>query len=212
MKIVILDENGKKTSRSIELDQSIFGIKPNEHVVYLTIKQYLANQRQGTHKSKERSEIIGSTKKLKKQKGSGSARYGDIKSPIFRGGGRIFGPKPRDYRFKLNKSVKLLGKKSVLSQQAIENNIKVLESIKISEPKTNLFLKLLQNLAIVNNKVLFILGELNKNIYLSSRNLKKIKVVIYSEVNTYDLINSNKIIFLENGLKKFQNMYKLNKN
>lgn len=206
MEIVVLDINGKETSKKIKLDNSIFGIKPNQHAVYLTIKQYLANQRQGTHKSKERSEITGSTRKIKKQKGSGSARYGDIKSPIFKGGGRIFGPKPRVYGFKLNKSVKRLAKKSVLSQKFLDNSLKVLEVLNFEKPKTKNFLCLLSNLGLSNKKSLFVLSDSNKNVYLSSRNLQKVKIVRLSELNSYDIINANQLVFFEDSLQKIQNI------
>lgn len=205
MEIVVFDINGQITSKKVKLDSSIFGIKPNKHAVYLSIKQYLANQRQGTHKSKERSEIRGSTKKLKKQKGSGSARYGDIKSPIFRGGGRVFGPKPRNYRFKLNKSVKQLAKKSLLSQKMLDNTLKVVELLQFDQPKTKSFINFLINLGLNNTKSLFVLGSPNVNIYLSSRNLQKVKVVTYSELNSYDIINTNYLVFFEDGLEKLQN-------
>lgn len=208
MEIKVIDINGQETSKKVNLDDKIFGIIPNNHVVYLVIKQYLANQRQGTHKSKERSEIIGSTKKLKKQKGTGGARCGDIKSPIFRGGARVFGPRPKDYRFKLNKSIKILAKKSLLSQKALENKIKVIEKLEFKEIKTKYFLDLLCKLKIDNKKSLFVLGDVNKNIYLSSRNLKKTKVLNYLELNSYDIIHSEELCFLEDGLEKFQNILK----
>lgn len=204
----VIDINGQDTSKIVKLDDTIFLIKPNKHVVYLVIKQYLANQRQGTHKSKERSEIIGSTKKIKKQKGSGSARCGDIKSPIFRGGARVFGPRPRDYRFKLNKSIKLLAKKSLLSQKVLDDRIKIIENFEFKDIKTKYFLDLLYNLQVYHVKSLFILGSQNKNIYLSSRNLRKVKVVNYLELNSYDIINSDQLFFLEDGLDKFQNILK----
>lgn len=204
MEIKVIDINGKETSKKAILDDRIFSIKPNRHVVYLVIKQYLANQRQGTHKSKERSEITGSTKKIKKQKGSGSARYGDIKSPIFRGGGRVFGPRPKDYRLKLNKSVKLLAKKSLLSQKLLDKQLNIIEKFNFELIKTKYFLDLLYKLNINDKKSLFILGEVNKIIYLSSRNLKKTKVVSCFELNSYDIINAEQLFFLEDGLEKFQ--------
>jgi large subunit ribosomal protein L4 len=204
MELVVLNTQGKETGRTVQLDASIFGIEPNEHVVYLEIKQYLAAQRQGTHKSKERSEITGSTRKLKKQKGSGSARYGDIKTPTFRGGGRVFGPKPRDYRFKLNKAVKRLAKKSVLSQQFKDNNISVLEAVNLAAPKTKDFINILNGLGLANQKALFVLAETNANFYLSSKNLQKVKVSKFDEISSYDLINAGKIIFMEGAVEKFQ--------
>ena len=204
MELVVFNTSGKETGRTVQLDEAIFGIEPNQHAVYLEVKQYLAAQRQGTHKSKERSEIAGSTKKLKKQKGSGSARYGDIKSPVFRGGGRIFGPKPRDYRFKLNKSLKRLAKKSVLSQKMRDNSIKVLEAFNFDAPKTKEFITLNNALGFEGKKSLYILPEANKNVYLSSRNLPKTKVLTYNEISSYDLIHAGEIVFLEGAIEKFQ--------
>jgi len=204
MELVVLNTQGKETGRKVTLDDSVFGVEPNKHAVYLEVKQYLAAQRQGTHKSKERSEIAGSTKKLKKQKGSGAARYGDIKNPVFRGGGRVFGPKPRDYSFKLNKSTKKLAKKSVLSQKMKDNEIKVLENFTFEAPKTKEFINVLNALEIQDKKSLFILSEQNKNVYLSSRNLPKTKVKSYNEISSYDLVNAGEIIFLEEAVEKFQ--------
>ena len=204
MELVVLNTSGKETGRKVTLDEAIFGIEPNQHAVYLEVKQYLAAQRQGTHKSKERSEIAGSTKKLKKQKGSGSARYGDIKSPVFRGGGRIFGPKPRDYRFKLNKALKRLAKKSVLSQKMRDNSIMVLESFNFDAPKTKEFMNLNTALGFEGKKALYILPEANKNVYLSSRNLPKTKVLTYNEISSYDLVHAGEIVFLEGAIEKFQ--------
>ena len=204
MELVVLNTSGKETGRKVTLDEAICGIEPNPHAVYLEVKQYLAAQRQGTHKSKERSEIAGSTKKLKKQKGSGSARYGDIKSPVFRGGGRIFGPKPRDYRFKLNKALKRLAKKSVLSQKMRDNSIMVLESFNFDAPKTKEFINLNTALGFEGKKALYILPEANKNVYLSSRNLPKTKVLTYNEISSYDLVHAGEIVFLEGAIEKFQ--------
>lgn len=204
MELVVLNTSGKETGRKIALDASIFGIEPNNHAVYLEVKQYLAAQRQGTHKSKERSEITASTKKLKKQKGSGSARYGDIKSPVFKGGGRVFGPKPRDYRFKLNRAVKRLAKKSVLSQKFRDSEIRVLEDFSFETPKTKNFINIVNALGLEGKKSLFILSGDNKNVYLSSRNLVKSKVKSFNEVSSYDLINAGEIVFLEGAVEKFQ--------
>lgn len=204
MELVVLNTSGKETGRKVTLDETVFGIEPNQHAVYLEVKQYLAAQRQGTHKAKERSEITASTKKLKKQKGSGSARYGDIKSPTFRGGGRVFGPKPRDYRFKLNKALKRLAKKSVLSQKLRDNSIKVLEAFNFETPKTKEFININNALGFEGKKSLYILDEANKNVYLSSRNLPKTKVLTYSEISSYDLINAGEIVFLEGAIEKFQ--------
>ena len=204
MELVVFNTSGKETGRSVTLDEAIFGIEPNQHAVYLEVKQYLAAQRQGTHSSKGRSEIAGSTKKLKKQKGSGSARYGDIKNPIFRGGGRMFGPKPRDYRFKLNKSLKRLAKKSVLSQKMRDNSITVLEAFNFDAPRTKEFITLHNALGHEGKKALYILPEANKNVYLSSRNLAKTKVLTYNEISSYDLVHAGEIIFLEGAIEKFQ--------
>jgi len=204
MELVVLNTSGKETGRKVTLDETVFGIEPNQHAVYLEVKQYLAAQRQGTHKAKERSEITASTKKLKKQKGSGSARYGDIKSPTFRGGGRVFGPKPRDYRFKLNKALKRLAKKSVLSQKLRDNSIKVLEAFNFETPKTKEFININNALGFEGKKSLYILDEVNKNVYLSSRNLPKTKVLTYNEISSYDLINAGEIVFLEGAIEKFQ--------
>ena len=204
MELVVLNTSGKETGRKVQLDEAIFGIEPNQHAVYLEVKQYLAAQRQGTHKSKERSEITASTRKLKKQKGSGSARYGDIKSPTFRGGGRVFGPKPRDYRFKLNKALKRLAKKSVLSQKMRDNSIKVLEAFNFEAPKTKEFITLFNALGLGGKKALFVLAETNKNVYLSSRNLPKVKVLTYNEISSYDLVNAGEVVFFEGAVEKFQ--------
>ena len=208
MELVVLNTSGKEPGRKVTLDESVFGIEPNQHAVYLEVKQYLAAQRQGTHKSKERSEITASTRKLKKQKGSGSARYGDIKSPTFKGGGRVFGPKPRDYRFKLNKALKRLAKKSVLSQKMRDNSIRVLENLSFDAPKTKEFITLLDALTLTGKKSLFVLPEANKNVYLSSRNLPKTRVLNYNEISSYDLINAGEIIFLEGAVEKFQDNLK----
>lgn len=208
MELVVLNTSGKETGRKVSFDDSIFGIEPNQHAVYLEVKQYLAAQRQGTHKSKERSEIVGSTKKLKKQKGSGSARYGDIKSPIFKGGGRVFGPKPRNYRFKLNKALKRLAKRSVLSQKMSDSSIRVLEDLSFSAPKTKEFISLLNALELNGKKTLFILPEANNNVYLSSRNLPKTSVKNYNEISSYDLVNAGDIVFLEGAVEKFQEILK----
>ena len=206
MELAVLDKAGKDTGRKVSLSEDIFGVEPNEHTVYLDVKQYLANQRQGTHKSKERNEIVGSTKKLKKQKGSGAARYGDVKSPIFRGGGRIFGPKPRFYGFKLNKKVKGVAKKSVLSSSVKENKVIVLEDLKFETPKTKEFISLLNGLDLLGKRVTLVTTENERNIYLSSRNIQKVKVVATSEVNTYDLINCNKLILSESSVKEIENI------
>jgi large subunit ribosomal protein L4 len=204
MELEVLDKNGKETGRKVTLDDTIFGVEPNQHVVYLEIKQYLAAQRQGTHKSKERSEISGSTRKLHRQKGTGGSRKGDIKNPLFRGGGRIFGPRPRNYRFKLNKALKRLAKKSVLSQKVKENNLKIVEDLKFEVPKTKDFIQVIQSLGLAGKKTLFVLGEANKFVYLSSRNLQKTKVLEYNEISSYDILKANKVVLFEGSVEKIQ--------
>tara|TARA_R110000850_G_scaffold16697_1_gene51767 strand:- start:97616 stop:98245 length:630 start_codon:yes stop_codon:yes gene_type:complete len=201
MKVAVLDINGKKTGREVNLSKDVFAIEPNNHAVYLDVKQYLANQRQGTHKSKERAEIVGSTRKIKKQKGTGTARAGNIKNPLFKGGGRVFGPRPRSYSFKLNKSLKRLARKSALSMKANDKQIFILEDINFDAPKTKNFTNLLNALGLENKKSLFVLGELNNNVYLSSRNLKGTEVVTSSELSTYKILNANSVILLEGSLE-----------
>lgn len=204
MKVAVLNIKGEETGREVSLDKSVFGIEPNEHAVYLDVKGYLANQRQGTAKTKERGEISGSTKKIKKQKGTGTARAGSIKSPILRGGGTMFGPKPRDYGFKLNRKTKVLARKSVLSSRAKEKAIQVLEDISFDAPKTKDFIELLSSLSVGGKKSLLLLSEANKNVLLSSRNLKKANVVTIDEVNTYDLINAECLILCESTLDQLK--------
>jgi large subunit ribosomal protein L4 len=204
MELSVLDINGKDTGRKVKLNSEIFGIEPNDHVVYLDVKQYLANQRQGTHKSKQRNEIAGSTRKLKKQKGTGTARAGSIKSPVFRGGGRVFGPQPRDYSFKLNKKVKRLARASALTYKAQENNILVVENFSYDSPKTKLYTQMLTNLNIADKKTLLVLAEENKNVYLSARNLKGSKVSTASNVTTYELMNASKLVLCEGALDKIE--------
>ncbi|MEE4001340.1 50S ribosomal protein L4 [Tenacibaculum sp. FZY0031] len=201
MKVAVLDITGKDTGRKVELSSEVFGIEPNDHAIYLDVKQYLANQRQGTHKSKERAEIAGSTRKIKKQKGTGTARAGSIKSPVFRGGGRIFGPRPRSYSFKLNKNLKRLARKSALSIQAKENNLVVVEDFNFEAPKTKEFINVLKALELDTKKSLFVLGEESKNVYLSSRNLKGSKVVDASGINTYSVLNANTVVIAESSLE-----------
>lgn len=200
MKVAVLDIQGKDTGRKVELSADIFGVEPNEHAIYLDVKQYLANQRQGTHKSKERGEIAGSTRKIKKQKGTGTARAGSIKSPVFRGGGRIFGPRPRSYSFKLNKNLKRLARKSALSKQASENNLVVLEDFTFDNAKTKNFVDVLKALGLDTQKSLFVFPESNENVYLSSRNLKNSKVINASQLNTYNVLNANKVVITESSL------------
>ncbi|MCF6347049.1 MAG: 50S ribosomal protein L4 [Flavobacteriaceae bacterium] len=207
MKVAVVDINGKNTGRKVELSDAIFAIEPNKHAVYLDVKQFLANQRQGTHKAKERADIKGSTRKIKKQKGTGTARAGSIKSPIFRGGGRVFGPRPRDYGFKLNKNLKRLARQSALSIKAKEENIIVLESFNFDAPKTKDFINILKALELENKKSLFVLDASNKNVYLSSRNLKNANIISTSRLNTYNVLNANKIVLSETCIEEIESNF-----
>jgi large subunit ribosomal protein L4 len=204
MKVAVLDVNGKDTGRKVDLSNEVYAIEPNNHAVYLDVKQYLANQRQGTHKAKERAEIAGSTRKIKKQKGTGTARAGSIKSGVFKGGGRMFGPRPRNYGFKLNKSLKRLARKSALSIKANEKSIVVLEDFNFDTPKTKNFTAVLKALDLENKKSLFVLGASNNNVYLSSRNLKGPEVVTNSEISTYKILNANRVVLLESSLEAIE--------
>lgn len=201
MEVKVLDFNGKDTGRKVQLSDSVFAIEPNNHAVYLDVKQYLANQRQGTHKAKERAEVAGSTRKIKKQKGTGTARAGSAKNPLFKGGGTVFGPRPRSYSFKLNKNLKRLARKSAFSIKAKEANIVVLEDFNFEVPNTKNFINVLKALGLENKKSLFVLGESNKNVYLSSRNLKASSVVTSSELSTYAILNANNLVLLEGSLE-----------
>ena len=201
MKVAVLDINGNDTGRKADLSNKVFAIEPNNHAVYLDVKQYLANQRQGTHKAKERAEIIGSTRKIKKQKGTGTARAGSIKSGVFKGGGRIFGPRPRNYGFKLNKNVKRLARKSALTIKAQEKAIVVLEDFDFESPKTKEFTAVLKALSLESKKSLFVLGTPNNNVYLSSRNLKGSDVITNSELSTYKILNANQLVLLESAIE-----------
>ena len=205
MEVSVLNIKGENTGRKVTLDESIFGIEPNEHVVYMAVRQFLANQRQGTHKSKERSEISGSTRKLGRQKGGGGARRGDINSPLLVGGARVFGPRPRDYYFKLNKKVKQLARKSALSQKAIENAIIVVEDFSFEAPSTKVFVEMLNKLNVCEKKQLFVLPSSNKNVYLSARNLKRTNVVMASNLNTYGIMNSDVLVVSEGSLEIISN-------
>ena len=201
MEVKVLDIKGKDTGRKVQLSDSVFGIEPNKHAVYLDVKQYLANQRQGTHKAKERAEVAGSTRKIKKQKGTGTARAGSAKNPLFKGGGTVFGPRPRSYSFKLNKSLKRLARRSAFSLKAKESNIVVVEDFTFDAPNTKNFLSVLSALGLENKKSLFVLGDSNKNVYLSSRNLKASNVVTNSELSTYAILNANNLVLLEGSLE-----------
>jgi len=204
MEVAVLNIQGKETGRKITLSEAVFGIEPNNHVIYLDIKQYLANKRQGTHKAKERNEVAGSTRKIKKQKGTGTARAGSVKSPVFVGGGRIFGPRPKDYTQKLNKKVKRLARRSVLSQKVQQGALVVLEDFNFETPKTKEFVKILNSLGIQDKKSLFVLGDTNKNVYLSSRNLEVVNVLTASELNTYAIANASNVVLLESAVEVVQ--------
>lgn len=204
MEVNVLNVSGKETGAKVQLSDTIFGIEPNDHAIYLDVKQFLANQRQGTHKSKQRNEIAGSTRKLYKQKGTGGARAGGIKSPLFNGGGRVFGPQPRDYSFKLNKKLKQLARKSALSYKAKDNNIVVLEDFTFDSIKTKNYVQLTSDLNVADVKTLLVLGSANNNVYLSSRNLKKAKVVTADQLNTYDVLNAGKLLLTAGALKTLE--------
>ena len=201
MEVKVVDFNGKDTGRKVQLSDAVFAIEPNNHAVYLDVKQYLANQRQGTHKAKERAEVAGSTRKIKKQKGTGTARAGSAKNPLFKGGGTVFGPRPRSYSFKLNKNLKRLARKSAFSIKAKEANIIVLEDFNFETPNTKNFINVLKALELENKKSLFVLGNTNKNVYLSSRNLKASSVVSSLELSTYAILNANNLVLLESSLE-----------
>jgi len=205
MEVNVLNVSGKETGAKVQLSESVFGIEPNDHAIYLDVKQYLANQRQGTHKAKQRNEIAGSTRKLYKQKGTGGARAGSVKSPLFNGGGRVFGPQPRDYSFKLNKKLKSLARKSALSYKAKDNNIVVLEDFTFETIKTKNYIKMEADLNVTNDKTLLVVaGAPNNNVYLSSRNLKKSKVISVEQLNTYDVLNAGKLILTAGALKTLE--------
>jgi len=204
MKLAVHNITGKETSKKVDLSNDVFGVEPNDHAIYLDVKQYLAAKRSGTHKAKERSDVKGSRRKLRKQKGSGAARVGDVKNPLFRGGGRVFGPRPRSYDFKVNKKVKRLARKSALSYMAKDKNIIVLEDFSFDTPKTKSYTDILSNFDLLDNKTVLVLAESNKNIFLSSRNLKKAKVVLASELNTYTVMNANKLMVMESSINEIE--------
>ncbi len=209
MEIKVLNTAGQETGRTVTLDEQIFGIEPSDHAIYLDVKQILANKRQGTHSAKERGEVSGSTRKLKKQKGTGTARAGSVKSPVFRGGGRVFGPRPRTYDFKLNKKVKSLARKSALTYKALEEAILVIEDFAFETPRTREMVQISNNLKINDKKSLFVLPEENKNIYLSSRNLQAVSVITASELNTYQILNAKKVVVLESSVSKIEELFKI---
>lgn len=207
MEVKVINISGQETGAKVQLPESVFGIEPNDHAIYLDVKQYLANQRQGTHKSKQRNEIAGSTRKLHKQKGTGGARSGSIKSPLFNGGGRIFGPQPRDYSFKLNKKLKAVARKSALSYKAKDNNVVILDDINFDAIKTKDYSKFISALNVGNEKTLLVLPVLNMNVYLSSRNLKKAKVITADQLNTYDVLNADKLLLTTATVKKLEEAF-----
>jgi large subunit ribosomal protein L4 len=207
MELVVHKISGEETGKKVKLDKSIFGIEPNDHAIYLDAKQYLANARQGTHDSKERSDVMGSTRKIKRQKGTGTARAGSIKNPLFRGGGRVFGPHPHDYRFKLNKKVKRLARVSALSYKAKDKGIIVLEDFTLEAPKTKKYLEILDNLKIKDQKTLLVLNDTDTNVLLSARNIPKAKVIRAESLNTYEILNAQKLVFVESSLKTVESMF-----
>jgi large subunit ribosomal protein L4 len=208
MELIVHNIKGKETDKKVKLDKSVFGIEPNDHAIYLDVKQYLANNRKGLHKAKERGEIVGSTRKIKKQKGTGTARAGSIKNPLFRGGGRVFGPRPRSYDQKINKKVKLLARKSALAHKVKNKEILILEDFNLSNPNTSDYLNIIKSFGLEAKKTLVVTSEINNNIYLSSRNLKNSKVVINSELNTYEITDANKILILESAVEGIESTLK----
>ena len=207
MELAVYNKEGKATAKKVKLVESVFGVAPNDHAIYLDVKLYLANQRQGTHKAKERAEITGSTRKIKKQKGTGTARAGSIKNPLFRGGGRVFGPRPRNYSFKLNKKLRKLARASALSFKATENQITILEDQKFASAKTSEFVTLLENLKVSDKKTLFVVANEERNVYLSSRNLKKSKVISADKLNTFDILNAEALVLAEGAAEKIENLF-----
>lgn len=207
MKVDVLNIQGGKTGRQVDLPDAIFGVEPSEHAVYLSVKQYLAAQRQGTHKSKERGEVAGSTKKLKRQKGTGTARFGDIKNPIFRGGGRMFGPRPRNYGIKLNKKVKRLARNSALSHKAANGSLVVVEDFTFDAPKTSEFVSILKSMELDKQKVLIVTGDIDSTLVLSSRNLSKANVARAQDLNTYDVLNANTLVLSEGAVEKIKEIF-----
>lgn len=206
MNIPILNIKGEETGRNAKLDEKVFKIEPNDHAIYLDVKQFLANQRQGTHKSKERAEVAASTRKVKRQKGTGTARMGSLKSPLLRGGGRVFGPQPRDYGFKLNKKVKALARKSALSYKIKDNDLTILEDFNLEAPKTKAFIEILKSLALSDKKILMVIAKPDKNVVLSGRNLPKTKITLASNINTYDLLNAEKLVLCEGSIEVIENI------
>jgi large subunit ribosomal protein L4 len=209
MELKVIDKQGKETSKKVKLNSSVYGVEPNDHAIYLDVKQHLARKRQGTHQSKERGEIVGSTRKIKKQKGTGTARAGSIKNPLFRGGGRVFGPKPRYYGFKLNRKLKALARKSALTYKAKEKSIIVIEDLKFDAPKTKDFLSILNNLNLSDSKSLVVLADQDNGVYLSSRNVKTTKVITVDKMNTYDILDANTLVLSENAIDIIEKQFKV---
>jgi large subunit ribosomal protein L4 len=207
MEVTVYNIKGKKTDRKVNLDDTIFSIEPNDHAIYLDVKQYMANRRQGTHSSLEKSQLSGSTRKLHKQKGTGGSRKGSIKSPLFRGGARVFGPHPRDYDFKLNKKLKRLARKSALSYKVKDNNLMIVEDFNFEAPKTKSFIELLKNLQLEGKKTLLVMPDSNENVVLSSRNLKKVKVVKASDLNTYEILDATQLLITESSVKEIEKIH-----
>lgn len=208
MELAVYNKSGKATSKKISLSKEIYAIEPNDHAIYMDVKLYLANQRQGTHKAKERAEITGSTRKIKKQKGTGTARAGSIKNPLFKGGGRVFGPRPRNYSFSLNKKLRKLARKSALTYKAQEKEITILEDLKFDSPKTKDFLGLMQNLKMTEGKTLFVISEADKNVYMSARNIQAARIMPANQLTTYDILKANKLVIAEGAVEKIENLFK----
>lgn len=206
MELAVYNIDGNKTTKTVELNDSIFGIEPNDHAIYLDVKQYLANKRQGTHATKQRNEVKGSTRKLRRQKGTGAARIGDIKSPVLRGGGRAFGKKPKDYSFKLNKKVKRLARKSALAYKVKDNSVLVLEDFSFEAPKTKNYLEILERFNMLDKKSLLVIPAADRNIFLSSRNIPKARIALASDINTYEILNAQHLVFVESSIKEVENI------
>lgn len=207
MDIVVKNISGKDTKKKVSLDKSIYEMEPNDHAIYLDVKQYLANQRQGTHKAKERAEITGSTRKIKKQKGTGTARAGSIKNPLFKGGGRVFGPRPRNYSFSLNKKLRKLARKSALTYKANDKEITILEDLKFDQPKTKDFLSLMENLKMTDGKTLFVISDNDKNVYLSARNIQAARIMPANQLTTYDILKAQRLVIAEGAIEKIENLF-----
>jgi len=207
MELAVYNKSGKATSKKISLSKEIYAIEPNDHAIYMDVKLYLANQRQGTHKAKERAEITGSTRKIKKQKGTGTARAGSIKNPLFRGGGRVFGPRPRNYSFSLNKKLRKLARKSALTYKANDKEITILEDLKFDQPKTKAFLSLMENLKMTDGKTLFVISDNDKNVYLSARNIQAARIMPANQLTTYDILKAKRLVIAEGAIEKIENLF-----